>query len=65
MTRLDDLNIEIKSRITWISMAAKHGVAADAFVFTSSTDLCLHNDTVRALGGPLVRIDYFELSNVN
>lgn len=49
-------------------MAAKHGVAADAFYFTSTTDLCLHNDTVRALGGPLVCINYFELtiiSNVN
>lgn len=63
--RIDDLNIDIESRITWISLAAKHGVAADAICFTSSTDLCLHNDTVRALGGPLVRIDYIELSNVN
>ena len=35
-------------------MAKKHEVAVDAVYFTSPTDLCLHNDSVRALGGPLV-----------
>lgn len=50
--------------MTWISMASKHGVAADAILFTSLTDLCLHNDTVRALGGPLVRMIILSLTIV-
>lgn len=55
LIRPDDMNIDIESRSIWISMAVKHRVAAYAVLFMSSTDLCLHNDTVRALGGPLVR----------
>ncbi|KAL6693233.1 polynucleotide kinase 3 phosphatase domain-containing protein [Trichoderma pleuroticola] len=55
---IDDMNLDIESRSTWISIAAKHGITANAALFMSSTDLCLHNDTVRALGGPLVRTDY-------
>ncbi|KAI0886601.1 PNK3P-domain-containing protein [Annulohypoxylon maeteangense] len=54
---IDDLNIDIESRTTWISMAAKHGISADAFCFMSPTNLCLHNDTVRALGGPLMNLE--------
>jgi bifunctional polynucleotide phosphatase/kinase len=59
LKRTDDTNIDVESRSIWISIAAKHQIAADAVFFMSSTDLCLHNDSVRALGGPLVRTDYF------
>lgn len=51
---LDDMNIDIESRRIWISMSEKYGVTADVVHFTTQTDLCLHNDSVRALGGPSV-----------
>ncbi|KAF1933688.1 P-loop containing nucleoside triphosphate hydrolase protein [Didymella exigua CBS 183.55] len=48
---IDDLNIDVESRAPWVAIASKYAVEADAYALESSTNLCLHNDTVRALGG--------------
>ncbi|KAI0895151.1 PNK3P-domain-containing protein [Annulohypoxylon nitens] len=55
---IDDLNIEVESRATWISIAAKHEASVDAFWFTSPPNLCLHNDSVREFGGPLMNLEH-------
>jgi hypothetical protein len=52
--QLDGINSNRIARRAWISIAQKHDVHARAFNFLAPVDLCLHNDTVRALGGPLV-----------
>lgn len=51
---IDDVNATLESRNEWILLAQKHHIQIRAFSFTSPSDLCLHNDSVRALGGPLV-----------
>ncbi|KAH8804489.1 polynucleotide kinase 3 phosphatase-domain-containing protein [Xylogone sp. PMI_703] len=54
---IDDLNIDPSSRQPWISLAIKHGIPAHALHFTAPVDLCLHNDSVRAFGGPLMNLE--------
>jgi bifunctional polynucleotide phosphatase/kinase len=51
----DGINPDPKTRQTWVQIAKKHNIPIRAFNFTTPSDLCLHNDAVRALGGPLVR----------
>ncbi|KAI0437246.1 PNK3P-domain-containing protein [Xylaria telfairii] len=51
---IDDFNIDLESRSTWISIAAIHGVTPDVIFFPASAELCLHNDTVRALSKTLL-----------
>jgi bifunctional polynucleotide phosphatase/kinase len=48
---LDDINIDTKSRKVWLTLAQKYGLQARALHFTTPTELCLHNDSFRALGG--------------
>jgi bifunctional polynucleotide phosphatase/kinase len=50
----DDFNSDATERKIWIALAQNHDVHVRAFNFTTPIDLCLHNDAVRALGGPLV-----------
>ncbi|OCK74810.1 putative DNA 3'-phosphatase Tpp1 [Lepidopterella palustris CBS 459.81] len=48
---IDNSNTKIADRRIWISLASKHNIRVRALHFTTPVDLCLHNDTVRALGG--------------
>jgi predicted kinase len=50
----DAMNSDHTVRKIWVSIAQKYDVQVRAFNFTAPVDLCLHNDSVRALGGPLV-----------
>jgi bifunctional polynucleotide phosphatase/kinase len=50
----DGINSDPTVRKVWVSIAQKCGVDARAFNFIAPVDLCLHNDSVRALGGPQV-----------
>lgn len=51
LTLKDDLNIDNATRKPWVSLARKHQVKVQAFYFTTPVDLCLHNDSFRALAG--------------
>ncbi|KAI2470179.1 polynucleotide kinase 3 phosphatase-domain-containing protein [Annulohypoxylon bovei var. microspora] len=48
---LDDINIDAKSRKEWLAVAQEHDLRIIAMRFTASTELCLHNDSFRALAG--------------
>ena len=51
----DNTNADIDTRAHWLQLADKMGVPVRCVLFTASAKLCEHNDTVRALGGTLVR----------
>jgi bifunctional polynucleotide phosphatase/kinase len=51
LTFKDDLNIDIALRKRWIILARKYHAVVQAFYFTTPVDLCLHNDSFRALAG--------------
>lgn len=55
----DGINSDSTVRKIWVSIAQKHGIQARAINFVTPVDLCLHNDSVRALGGPLVSLFNF------
>src|SRR5438046_542675 len=40
--------------MSWITLARNHGIQSNAFFFATPVDLCVHNETVRTLGGNLV-----------
>ena len=48
---VDNTNAEIETRAVWISLARKHHIPIRLVHFTASTQVCEHNDTVRALAG--------------
>jgi len=50
----DNINSTADSRQAWLSIARKYNIRATAMYFDLPLDLCLHNDTVRALGGDIV-----------
>ncbi|CAZ79331.1 unnamed protein product [Tuber melanosporum] len=51
---VDNTNPDVTTRAAWISLAKKHKVPIRCVHFIAPTDLCQHNDAVRALGGELV-----------
>jgi len=51
---LDSINSTVDSRQAWLSIARKYNIRTTAIYFDLPLDLCLHNDTVRALGGDIV-----------
>ncbi|RDW56367.1 hypothetical protein BP5796_13242 [Coleophoma crateriformis] len=51
---VDDINTTSSLRNQWLSLAPKNNVQTYAYNFTAPSDLCLHNDSVRALGGSLM-----------
>jgi bifunctional polynucleotide phosphatase/kinase len=50
----DGINSDPTARKGYALLAQNLGVPAQVLHFTTPADLCLHNDSVRALGGPLV-----------
>jgi predicted kinase len=50
----DNINSTADSRQAWLSIARKYNIRTTAMYFDLPLDLCLHNDTVRALGGDIV-----------
>ncbi|KAF2465858.1 PNK3P-domain-containing protein [Lindgomyces ingoldianus] len=48
---IDDTNTTAAARKLWISLASRFKIRVYAIHFTTPADLCLHNDSVRALGG--------------
>ncbi|KAE8448805.1 hypothetical protein EG329_008807 [Mollisiaceae sp. DMI_Dod_QoI] len=46
---VDGTNEDPKKRKQWVSLAHRHGIQARAFYFNTPSDLCLHNDSFRAL----------------
>ncbi|GAB7348240.1 hypothetical protein MBLNU459_g6233t1 [Dothideomycetes sp. NU459] len=51
---VDNTNADPETRAHWIKVAAKFGIRVRCVLFTAPSKLCEHNDTVRALGGPLM-----------
>ncbi|KAH8803991.1 polynucleotide kinase 3 phosphatase-domain-containing protein [Hyaloscypha sp. PMI_1271] len=51
---IDNINSTADSRQAWLSIARKYNIRATAMYFDLPLDLCLHNDTVRALGGDIM-----------
>ena len=48
---LDNTNPDRETRKHWIDLAKKFNVPIRCALFTASTELARHNDTVRALAG--------------
>jgi hypothetical protein len=48
---LDGWSLHGSSRELWVTVGKAHDVVHFAFYFTTTLQLCLHNDAVRALGG--------------
>ncbi|RPA97951.1 PNK3P-domain-containing protein [Choiromyces venosus 120613-1] len=51
---VDNTNADVATRAAWISLAKKHKIPVRCVHFIAPTDLCQHNDAVRAFGGELV-----------
>ncbi|KAH7303329.1 polynucleotide kinase 3 phosphatase-domain-containing protein [Stachybotrys elegans] len=51
---IDQINFSIQSRRIWLSTASKYKIKVTAVFFDLPAELCLHNDTVRALGGGMM-----------
>lgn len=58
---VDNTNADIDVRAHWIKLAESMNVPIRCVLFTSSTKLCEHNDTVRALGGLIMNPERREL----
>ncbi|KAH0553426.1 hypothetical protein GP486_006506 [Trichoglossum hirsutum] len=48
---IDNTNPDPDTRAVWVQLARKHDVPIRCIYFTAPTQLCMHNDTVRALNG--------------
>ena len=46
---LDNTNADEETRAVWVQLARKFAVPIRCIHFTASTQLCQHNDTIRAL----------------
>lgn len=54
---IDNVHSTVDSRRTWLSMAGKYNIRVTVIYFDLPLDLCLHNDTVRALGGDIMNTE--------
>lgn len=51
---IDDHNCTVDTRRSWLSIADRHNAQVAAILFDLPINLCLHNDTARALGGRIM-----------